>query len=103
MAMVSIRLGSLLPGWMLATDPYVRVNGGPPKKLTKSPFEFDVTGGAVRVEVALFRSGHGEAEGRWSNLISRWTGDVDEDSQLRLWFHPALFNSWHTRGHLRRE
>ncbi len=104
MAMVSIRLRSLLPRWMLATDPFVRVNGGPPKKLTKSPVEFEVTGGAVRVEVALFRSGHGAGEGRWSNNpISRWTEDVAEDSQLRLWFHPALFNSWRRRGHLRRE
>jgi hypothetical protein len=103
MARVSIRLRSLLPRWMLATDPYVRVNEGPPMKLTKSPVEFEVTGGAVRVEVALFKSGHGAVERGWSNPISRWTEDVDEDSQLRLWFHPALFNSWRRRGHLRLE
>jgi hypothetical protein len=101
-ATVSIRLRSLLPRWMLATDPYVRVNDGLPKKLTKSPVEFDVTPGPVRVEVALFRSGHGEVEGRWSNPISRWSEDADEDTQIRLWFHPALLNSWCRRGHLRR-
>jgi hypothetical protein len=87
---------------MLATDPYVRVNGGPPRKLTKSPVEFEVTGGVVQVEVALFRSGHGALERRWSNPISRWTEDIGERSQLRLWFHPALFNSCWRRGHLRR-
>jgi hypothetical protein len=103
MATVSIRLRSLLPRWMLITDPYVRVNDGPPKKLTKSPAEFEVTAGAVRVEVTLFRSGQGGAEGRWSNPISRWTDDVDEDGRLLLWFHPALLNSWCRRGHLRRE
>jgi hypothetical protein len=51
----------------------------------------------------LFRSGHGEVEGRWSNPISRFSEDVDEDGHLRLWFHPALFNSWCRRGNLRRE
>ena len=103
MTTVSIRLRSLSPRWMLATDPYVRVNDGPPKKLTKSPVEFEVTTGAVRVAVALFRSGHGAVERRWSNPISRWTEDVDEDGWLRLWFHPALLSSWWRRGYLRRE
>ena len=103
MATVSIRLRSLLPRWMLATDPYVRVNDGLPQKLTKSPVEFEVPAGAIRVEVALFRSGHGAPERRWSNPISRWTEDLVENGQLRLWFHPALLNSWWTRGHLRRE
>jgi hypothetical protein len=103
MATVSIRLRSVLPRWMLATDPYVRLNNGPPKKLTKSPVEFEVTTGTVHVEIALFRSGHSTAERQWSNPISRWTENLDEDGQLRLWFHPALFNSWCRRGHLRRE
>lgn len=48
MSTVSIRLRSLLPRWMLATDPYGRVNGGPPRKLTKSPVEFKVTGGVYK-------------------------------------------------------
>ena len=103
MATVSIRLRSLLPRWMLATDPHVRVNDGPPKKLTKSPVEFEVTAGTIRVEVVLFRSGHGAPERRWSNPTSRWGEDLVEDVQVRLWFHPALFNSWCRRGHLRRE
>lgn len=88
---------------MLATDPHVRVNDSVPKKLTKSPVEFEVNAGAVHVEVALFRSGHSAAEERWSNPVSRWSDDLDEDGQLRLWFHPALLNSWMRNGHLRRE
>jgi hypothetical protein len=88
---------------MLATDPYVRINGGPPKRLTKAPIDFEVPAGAVAVEVALFKSGHASVEGRWSNPISRYTGEVGEDDRIRLWFHPALFNSYMSHGHLRLE
>jgi hypothetical protein len=88
---------------MLATDPYVRVNGGLPKRLTKAPIHFELPAGKVDVEVTLFKSGHTSVEGRWSNPISRYAGEVGDDDRLRLWFHPALFNSYMRRGHLRRE
>ena len=88
---------------MLATDPYVRVNGGTPTRLTKTPIHFEVPAGTVDVEVALFKSGHTSVERRWSNPIARFVGEVGEDEPLRLWFHPALFNSYMRRGHLRRE
>jgi hypothetical protein len=88
---------------MLATDPYVRVNDGSPRRLTKEPTEFEVPAGTVHVQVALFRSDHSSVEGRWTNPISRYVDDVGEDGRVRLWFHPALSNSYMRRGHLRRE
>ena len=88
---------------MLATDPYVRVNGGLPKRLTKAPIHCGLPAGTVDVEVAPFKSGHTSVEGRCSNPISRYEGEVGEDDRLRLWFHPALFNSYMRRGHLRLE
>jgi hypothetical protein len=87
---------------MLATDPYVRINGGTPKRLTKAPIEVDLPAGSVVVEVALFKSGHTSAEQRWSNPISQYTAEGGDDL-IRLWFHPALVNSWMRRGHLRPE
>ena len=101
-ATVSIRLRSAMVRWMLSTDPYVRVNGGTPTRLTKAPIQFELPAGTVDVEVALFKSGHTSVERRW-NPITRFVAEIAQDERLRLWFHPALFNSYVRRGHLRRE
>jgi hypothetical protein len=96
---------------MLATDPHVRVNGGPPRRLTKTPVDLEVPSGMVTVEVALFRSGFDEV-GFWAkplvrrlspNPISSHVGEIAERGRLRLRFHPAVLESIHRKGRLRVE
>jgi hypothetical protein len=96
---------------MLATDPYVRVDGGSPKRLTKEPVDFEVPAGTISVEVALFRSSF-DTVGFWSRSIvrvlwpdpiSRYVENLGENDRLHLGFHSAFFASTQRRGRLNRE
>ncbi|MEQ1702517.1 MAG: hypothetical protein ABMA25_20605, partial [Ilumatobacteraceae bacterium] len=99
-ARVQVRLRSVLPRWILATDPYVRVNDGEPRRLTQAPVEFEVPAGQVHVEVTLFAPGTDDS---WGGGPAEYTEQVDADDVLRLSFHPSWLSSSMRRGHLRPE
>lgn len=101
-AVVQVRLRTLSPRWMLATSPWLRVNGEPPVRLTKKPVEVTVEPGDVVVEVALSRLGVDVGD-TWLNPVTRYEGVVSEEVPLRLWFHPAIASSATRRGRLHRE
>lgn len=88
---------------MLTTDPYVRVNHGASKRLTKEPVSFDLPPGPVTIEVALSRSGFAHPEAPLFNPIARHDVHLDHDDTLRLWFHPAYLNSALRSGRIGQE
>lgn len=102
MATVTVRLRTLLPRWMLSSDPHVSINGATPVPLTKVPVTVDVPDGFFTVDVAVRESGFKSPEGRWSNPISHYEGSAHEGQRADLTFHPACSSSYMRRGHLRR-
>lgn len=112
MVTVTVRLRTILPRWLLSVDPYVRVNDGPSKRLTKEPVEFDVPAGRVCIEAAMFSTDLRALERDWKSVASRlvwrtpvssFVADVGENELLRLSFHKVFFTTYWIRGRFRRE
>ena len=103
MPVISVRLSCLLPRWALSSDPHVRVNDSPPRPLTKTPAVFEITAGPYTVEVTSWRPGTFGSADRPSITGRSASGVIDDGDQIAYRFHPAYFNSWMRKGHLRRE
>ena len=102
MATVTVRLRTLLPRWMLSSDPHVSINGGRPIPLTKAPVVSDVPDGFFTVEVGNWATSHESPPGRWSNPVSHYEGSTDARRRADLTYHPAIVSSYMRRGRLRR-
>jgi hypothetical protein len=103
MATISIRLSCVLPRWALSSDPHVRINGGPPLRLTKEATVAEVPAGPFEVAVSAWHPGALPSEEAAASRTRRFRAEATAGERVMLRYHPAWIASYMFRGRLRRE